>query len=204
MHLLHLIAGAGGMYCRSCLHGNTLAAALRAAGEDVVLVPLYTPLHTDEEDVSVPRVAFGGINVYLQQRSALFGYLPRLVARLLDRPGLLRRAAWSGSRTRPERLGELTVSVLGGEEERQRKELDELIGWLEKLPQPHRDHARAVLRGRCGDLAALIAMDGYYADLAAECGRRAQQAVHTRYNAGVMARRTIEVYREVSHSNRDR
>jgi len=64
MKIVHLLAGAGEMYCGSCLHGNRLAAALRAAGEDVLLVPLYTPIRTDEENVSIDRVAFGGINVY--------------------------------------------------------------------------------------------------------------------------------------------
>ncbi len=51
MNIVLLTAGAGGMYCGSCLQGNTLAAALRRAGEEVTLVPLYTPLRTDE----VPR-----------------------------------------------------------------------------------------------------------------------------------------------------
>ena len=32
------------------------------------LIPLYTPIRTDEEDVSIDRVFYGGINVYLQQK----------------------------------------------------------------------------------------------------------------------------------------
>jgi len=44
------------MYCGSCLHDNTLAAALLELGEDVVLVPTYTPLRTDEADVSIERI----------------------------------------------------------------------------------------------------------------------------------------------------
>ncbi len=32
MNIVHLAAGAGPMYCGSCLHGNTLAAALRGVG----------------------------------------------------------------------------------------------------------------------------------------------------------------------------
>ena len=39
MKIVHLAAGAGGMYCGSCLHGNTLAAALKRAGHDALLVP---------------------------------------------------------------------------------------------------------------------------------------------------------------------
>jgi len=31
MKIVQLVAGAGGMYCGSCLHGNTLAAALKRA-----------------------------------------------------------------------------------------------------------------------------------------------------------------------------
>ena len=34
MKIVYLAAGAGGMYCGSCLHDNTLAAALLALGED--------------------------------------------------------------------------------------------------------------------------------------------------------------------------
>jgi glycosyltransferase involved in cell wall biosynthesis len=145
MNIALLTAGAGGMYCGSCLQGNTLAAALRRAGENAALVPLYTPLRTDEHDVSAARVAFGGINVFLQQRSALFRHTPWFVDRLLDRPALLRWAARRGGRTRPERLGELTVSMLRGEEGRQRKELDKLIAWLADDVRPDVVHLNNVL-----------------------------------------------------------
>lgn len=66
MRVAYLTAGAGGMYCGSCLRDNALAAALKARGRDVALFPLYSPIRVDEEDVSEPRVLFGGINVYLQ------------------------------------------------------------------------------------------------------------------------------------------
>jgi len=48
-------------------------------GEDVILVPTYTPLRTDETDVSINRVFFGGINVYLDQSSDAYGRVPRFV-----------------------------------------------------------------------------------------------------------------------------
>jgi len=145
MRVVLLTAGAGGMYCGSCLHGNTLAAALRSAGEDVVLVPLYTPLRTDEEDVSISRVAYGGINVSLQQRWAVFRHTPWLLDRVLDHPALLRWMTARSARTRPENLGELTVSMLRGEEGRQRKELDKLVRWLEREIQPELVHLGNVL-----------------------------------------------------------
>ena len=86
MKIASIAAGAAGMYCGSCLHDNTLAAALLDLGEDVVLIPTYTPMRTDEPDVSHSRVFFGGINVFLQQKSFLFRHTPWWFDRLLDRP----------------------------------------------------------------------------------------------------------------------
>jgi len=133
MSIVHLAAGAAGMYCGSCMHDNRLVAALRAQGRDAVLVPLYTPLRTDEADVSQGRVYYGGINVYLQQISRLFRRTPWLLDRLFDSPVLLRLMSRLASTTRPDDLGEMTVSVMRGEEGPQRKELAKLIAGLRRL-----------------------------------------------------------------------
>ncbi len=130
MRIAYLVSGAGGMYCGSCLRDNRLAARLRDQGRDVLLIPLYTPIRTDEEDVSEDRVYYGGINVYLQQKSAIFRHTPWLVDRVLDNRSLLRGAGRLASRTRAEDLGALTVSVLEGEHGEQAKELDKLIAGL--------------------------------------------------------------------------
>ena len=131
MRLAYITAGAGGMYCGSCIHDNTLAAALIRRGVDVALLPTYTPLRTDEENVSVRGLFYGGINVYLQEKLSLFRHTPRFVDQLFDRPGLVRWVTdrFSGS-TNAADLGALTVSVLNGEEGHQRKELDKLASWL--------------------------------------------------------------------------
>ena len=102
MRIAYITAGAAGMYCGSCLHDNTLAAALLELGEDVLLVPTYTPLRTDEANVSIDRVFFGGINVYLQQKSALFRHTPWWLDRLLDHPALLERLSRCARQRRPE------------------------------------------------------------------------------------------------------
>jgi glycosyltransferase involved in cell wall biosynthesis len=132
MTTVHLVAGAGAMYCGSCMHGNTLAKALGQAGQDVLLAPVYTPLRTDDEDVSIDHVSFGGVNVYLQQVASLFRHTPWFVDWLLDRPSLLRWAGRRSGTTRAEHLGPLTVSMLRGEDGQQRKELVKLIHWLQR------------------------------------------------------------------------
>ncbi len=126
MKILSLTAGAGGMYCGSCLRDNALAAELLARGHDVTLVPLYTPLLTDEPNVTRPQVLFGGISVYLQQHFALFRRMPRLVDRWLDSPWLIKAFADRSVSTDPRLLGSLTVSMLEGAGGVLRKEFDKL------------------------------------------------------------------------------
>lgn len=133
MRIAYFAAGAGGMYCGSCMHDNRLAASLIKQGRDVVLIPLYTPLRTDEPDVSVNRVFCGGINAYLQQSSALFRGTPWFVDRVLDSRVLLNFAGRFSSSTCPEDLGPMTVSILQAERGRQRKEVYKLVAGLRKL-----------------------------------------------------------------------
>ena len=68
------------MICGSCLHDNTLAAALKRAGHDIALIPTYTPIRTDEDDVSIDRVFYGAISVYLEQNVPLLRAMPRSVS----------------------------------------------------------------------------------------------------------------------------
>jgi glycosyltransferase involved in cell wall biosynthesis len=134
MRILQITAGAAQMYCGTCLRDNALASELMARGHDVVLVPIYTPTLTDERNVSRERVFFGGISVYLEQRSALFRHTPRWLDRLWDSGPALRLASRSSIPTNPLLLGELTVSMLRGREGNQRKELAKLLDWLRTEP----------------------------------------------------------------------
>lgn len=130
MRIAYLTAGAAGMYCGSCMHDNALARALIARGAECLLVPVYTPIRTDEVNVSVDRVFFGGINVFLQQKVPLLGRVPAPLLRLLDAPWLLRLATRGAGGTDPATLGELTVSMLRGTEGRQAGEVHRLVRWL--------------------------------------------------------------------------
>jgi glycosyltransferase involved in cell wall biosynthesis len=121
------------MYCGSCIHDNTLARALIRKGVEVALLPTYTPIRTDEEDVSQDRVFFGGINVYLQHKSAFFRHTPWILDRLLDRPSLLNSLGRFAGSTTPEDLGGLTVTMLEGADGPHAKELKKLLVWLREF-----------------------------------------------------------------------
>ncbi len=129
--IIYLTAGAGGMFCGSCMHDNALAAALSKAGWDIQLVPTYTPIRTDETDVSVDQVFFGGINVFLQQKIPLLRFVPSFLDRFLDNPKLIRRVTSKAIETNPTMLGKLALSMLKGVNGNQRKEVRRLMKWLE-------------------------------------------------------------------------
>lgn len=130
MRIAYITAGAAGMYCGSCLNDNALARALIRRGEEVALIPIYTPIRVDGDDASIDRVFYGAINVYLEQRWALFRRLPRSIRRWLDHPGLLGWATRGAASVDARVLGDLMLSVLAGELGHQHRELDELVTWL--------------------------------------------------------------------------
>ncbi len=137
MNIVQITPGAGGMYCGNCFRDNVLVAELRKLGHTVLMIPLYLPMTLDEEDQSRGTpIFFSGINVYLEQKSTFFRHAPDWLHHLLESPSLLRWAAGKAAQTRPDALGELTISMLRGEEGNQARELDELIGWLQQHPHP--------------------------------------------------------------------
>jgi glycosyltransferase involved in cell wall biosynthesis len=124
------------MYCGSCLRDNALASELLARGHDVTLLPVYTPTRTDETNVSQQRVFFGGISVYLEQYVPLFRKSPRWLDRLWDSKRMLEIASRRSISTSPKMLGEMTVSMLKGEDGFQRKEVTKFIEWLRQESPP--------------------------------------------------------------------
>lgn len=133
MKIAYLTAGAAGMVCGSCLHDNALAKALIDLGHDTLLIPTYTPIYTDEKDISSDHLFYGGLNVYLQQASPIFRWIPNWADQFLNAPKLV---GWIASRamgTSAGNLGPLTVSMLKGREGNQRKEVARLCSWLATL-----------------------------------------------------------------------
>ena len=137
MNIIHLTPGAGPMFCGGCLRDNALVAALRKLGHEALMVPLYLPLTLDEEDQSAGTpIFFGGINVYLEQKTALFRGAPGWLRDLFASRPLLKWAAGKAAKTRPADLGELTLSMLRGEAGNQARALQELVAWLQTQPKP--------------------------------------------------------------------
>jgi len=131
LRIVQITPGAGNMYCGACMRDNALVAALRRLGHDATMTPLYLPLTLDETDQSAGNpIFYSGVNVFLEQRTEFFRKAPDWLRKMMASPVMLEIAAGSAARTRPEDLGDITISMLRGEEGNQARELEELLGWL--------------------------------------------------------------------------
>lgn len=136
MKICVITAGGAGMFCGSCMQDNTQVRSLRAAGADALLLPTYTPIRVDEENVSGQRVFMGGINVYLDSRLPGWRYLPSAMKRWLDKPGLVQLLSRLSSSTSAVQLGPLTVDLLNGDLGPQKSEIAELVRYLSEDLRP--------------------------------------------------------------------
>jgi glycosyltransferase involved in cell wall biosynthesis len=133
MRIVQITPGTGGgFYCENCLRDAALVTAMRKLGHDVLMIPMYLPVADDTEETAASApIFFGGINTYLQQKSAFFRKTPRWLDRLFDSPKLLGWASRKAGMTSAKNLGEMTISMLRAEQGRQVKELHRLVNWLE-------------------------------------------------------------------------
>lgn len=224
MRIVLLTPGAGNFHCGSCLRDHALVKGLRELGHDVSMLALYLPHVLDEPDQQPREVFFGGVNVYLQQKSRLFRHTPRWLDAWLDAPWLLRLAAQRAGMTQARELGELTLSMLRGEEGNQLKELTRLVehlrihdqpdliilsnallvglarqlkqtlgvpllctlhgedGFLDSLPDSHRQACWDTLAARADDIACFVPVSRYYAQVMASRLKLPEQRVRVIHN----------------------
>jgi glycosyltransferase involved in cell wall biosynthesis len=147
MKIIYIASGAANMYCGSCMHDNALAAGMKAAGEDVSLFPLYTPMRLDEENVGEKQIFYGGIKAYLMQKYPRPFVGRELLLRVAGSQALLRLMPYFdiGSAVDPVANAELTISMLKGEAGNQGELLQELVQWIKSTYQPDVIHVTNAL-----------------------------------------------------------
>ena len=159
MRILHLIPGSGGtFYCQNCVRDRALVRALRRAGHDVVMVPLYLPMFGEEGSVGAKApIFFGGVNMFLREKLPLFRRMPHWMDQLLDSPWVLRQAAAREQSTNPADLGPMTLSMLRGRRGNQQKEFDRFLEWLKVQDRPDIIHvSNALLLGFAPEIKEIV------------------------------------------------
>jgi glycosyltransferase involved in cell wall biosynthesis len=150
MKIVYIVPGSGGtFYCENCVRDIALVHALRRLGQEVIIVPMYLPLSDQTSDtLKVTPVYYGAINIYLKQLLPVFRKCPRWIERFFDSPLFLNMASKKAGSTRASTLGEMTISMLSGEEGRQADELKKLVMMLRDEIKPDLVHlSNALLLG---------------------------------------------------------
>ena len=149
MKIIHIIPGSGGsFYCGNCLRDSKYFDGLRRMGHDVVKVPMYLPLFSDEHDLDEVPVFYGAISIYLKQLYPIFRNAPGWFDKLLNTKPMLKMAASMAGSTRAKGLEDMTISMLQGEEGKQHEELDRMTDWIKHHFKPDVIHlSNALLLG---------------------------------------------------------
>ena len=136
MKIASITAGAGGMYCGSCMKDNTLAHAIHQLGHECLLIPCYTPLRLDEPVAGESQVFLSGLTMYLQQKYSMLRRIPGFLARWMANPWLLRKVSGSTVKINAADLAPMTISLLQGTQGHQVSEIKRLVDWLAGTYQP--------------------------------------------------------------------
>lgn len=148
MKIAFIIPGSGGQfYCSNCLKDKALVKALKQAGHDVMVIPMYLPLGEDQAETELP-IFYGAVNIYLKQVFPLLKRMPAFLQRALNSDSLLRFAGKLSGSTRAQGNEAMTISMLKGARGKQAEDLDELIRWLRDHEKPDVVHlSNALLSG---------------------------------------------------------
>jgi len=149
MNILQIIPGSGGsFYCGNCLRDDKFHLAMKKQGHQVTKLPMYLPLFSDEHDLNEIPVFYGAISIYLKQLYPVFRHAPAWVDRLLNSGPMLKLAARMAGSTNAKGLEEMTVSMLMGEEGKQKEELNRMVRWMSEYLNPDVIHlSNALLLG---------------------------------------------------------
>ena len=153
MKIAYLLPGSGGsFYCRDCTRDKFLTQSLKHAGNDILMIPMYLPLTIDDCEADSP-IFYGAVNIYLEQISPIFKFLPQWAKKLLDSDKILRFAAKQSGSTSASGNEAMTISMLRGEHGKQAHDLDILINWLKEHEKPDVVHlSNALLSGLAAKL----------------------------------------------------
>ncbi len=149
MKIIQIIPGSGGsFYCSNCLRDATYFNALRGLGHDVVKIPMYLPLFSDDSDIEDIPIFYGAVSMYLKQLYPIFRYAPKWFDKLLNSKSALRYAAKKAGSTNATGLEDMTVSMLLGEDGKQAEDLEFMVNWIDMHFKPDVIHlSNALLLG---------------------------------------------------------
>jgi len=136
MKILLIVPGAGDtFYCGNCFRDNLYAQALRNAGHDVSIMPLYLPLIGEAWHSSTP-LFFPATSYYVAQKFFKKGKMPSFLKEILDSPTALRLASHLSGTTSAKGMENMTLSMIKGDDKNFETQVEKIIHWIENHERP--------------------------------------------------------------------
>jgi len=145
MKILLIIPGSGDtFYCGNCFRDNLYAQALRNAGQDVIIMPLYLPL-TDKSFQANTPLFFPATSYYVAQKYFGKGKMPRFFEKILNIPSILRLASSLSGTTSAKGMEQMTLSMIKGDDSNFSKQTEKLMHWILNHDKPDVIHLSSSL-----------------------------------------------------------
>ncbi len=145
MKVLFIVPGSGDpFYCGNCFRDNLHANAIRKAGHDVIVMPLYLPLIHESFKGDTP-LFFPATSFYVAQKFFTKRNMPKWLGNLLNTSAALDVAASFSGSTSAGGMEGLTLSMINGEGVAFNEQVKLLISWIENQEKPDIIHLSSSL-----------------------------------------------------------
>jgi len=145
MKILFIIPGAGdSFYCGNCFRDNLQANALRKAGYNVIIMPLYLPLKHKSFLADTP-LFFPATTYYAEQKLFSKGKMPKWMERLTSSNVMLKFASSMSGTTSAEGMEGMTISMIKGEDAAFQNQVSRIIEWIKNHEKPDIIHLSSSL-----------------------------------------------------------
>jgi glycosyltransferase involved in cell wall biosynthesis len=128
MKILLIVPGSGDtFYCGNCFRDNLYAQALRNAGHDVSVMPLYLPLTGEFGKLDNTPLFFQATSYYVAQKLFKKGRMPTFFEKILSSKTALRLAASMSGTTSAKGMEEMTLSMINGDDKNFAKQVEKIL-----------------------------------------------------------------------------
>ena len=145
MKILFIVPGSGdSFYCGNCFRDNLQASALRKAGHEVMIMPLYLPFKYPSFQADTP-LFFPATSFYAAEKFFKKGKMPRWISRILESKLMLRIAASFSGTTSAAGLEGMTLSMIHGADAVFTEQVNIMLDWIENHEKPDLIHLSTTL-----------------------------------------------------------
>jgi glycosyltransferase involved in cell wall biosynthesis len=145
MKILYIIPGSGdSFYCGNCFRDNLHASAMRKAGHDVIIMPIYLPLKQKSFRADTP-LFFPATTYYTAQKFFGKRKMPGWLEFIIGSDMMLDKASSMSGTTSAEGTEDMTLSMITGDDPAFARHINQLTDWIKNRETPDVIHLSSVL-----------------------------------------------------------